>query len=231
MHRGLYITGTDTGIGKTRASVALLQALRATGLKAVGMKPVASGCEWTADGWRNEDALALQAASHASPAYALVNPCALPLATAPTIAAHHAGMRVQLPPLLEAYRALAASADIVVVEGVGGWLAPLAEDLEQADLVRALDLDVVLVVGLRLGCISHARLSERAIRADGVRLAGWIGNAVEPGFDDSGEYFRALSDAMATPCLGRLAHAAPAFDEAMAATINTTLRQAGLPAG
>ena len=163
MTHGIYITGTDTGIGKTTASCALLHALCARGLRAVGMKPVASGCERTADGWRNDDALRLLAASDPQPDYALVNPYALPEPTAPELAAADVHVTVEIDPLRVAFDALSAQADIVVVEGVGGWAAPLSVRLDQADLARALGLPVILVVGLRLGCISHARLSARAI--------------------------------------------------------------------
>jgi dethiobiotin synthetase len=199
-----YVTGTDTGAGKSLASAVLLHALRRDGATAVGMKPVASGCVDTADGWRNDDALALQAASDPRPAYALVNPFALPAATAPQIAAALAGVVVTPAPIVAAYRALAASADHVVVEGVGGWLAPLADDLEQAELVRALDLPVILVVGLRLGCLNHARLTAAAIAADGCRLAGWIGSAVEAPGEHADAYLRLLRQWLPAPCLGVL---------------------------
>jgi len=198
-----FVTGTDTGIGKTFSSVALLHALRAGGASAVGMKPVASGCEATPDGLRNDDALALQAASNPRPNYALVNPYALPEPTAPQIAAERAGVRVTLAPMLDAYRALQGLSGQVVVEGVGGWLAPLADDLEQSDLVKALDLPVILVVGLKLGCLSHARLTARAIVADGCRLHGWIGSNVE-GLEP--RYIELVAQALATPCLGVLPH-------------------------
>jgi dethiobiotin synthetase len=205
MHPGNYfITGTDTDIGKTRVGAALLHALRRHGLRAIGMKPVASGCHWTPEGWRNEDALVLQAASDPHPTYALVNPIALPTPTAPTIAAEQAGMVIELPPILAAYRSLRQQADSVVVEGVGGWLAPLAESLDQSDLVRALDLDVVLVVGMRLGCLNHARLTARAIREDGCRFVGWVANTVADPMVDADEYFAALQGAIAAPCLGRI---------------------------
>lgn len=199
-----FITGTDTGVGKTRVSAALLHALRLRGLRAIGMKPVASGCEPTAEGWRNEDALTLLEASAPRPAYALVNPFALPEATAPTIAAKKAGIVIDLPPILAAYRLLRTQADSVVVEGVGGWLAPLAENLDQSDLVRALELDVVLVVGMRLGCLSHARLAARAIREDGCRLVGWVANSTTDSMIDADEYFLAAAGAIAAPCLGRI---------------------------
>lgn len=200
----MFVTGTDTGVGKTLSSCALVHALRARGLRAVGMKPLASGCEATPDGLRNEDALALQAASDPRPAYADVNPFALPAPLAPEIAAREAGIAVSLPPILEAHARLKAQADAVVVEGVGGWMAPLAGDLMQADLVRALDLPVVLVVGLRLGCLNHAYLSARAIEADGCRLAGWIGTGVDPGMLRIDENRALLAGRLPAPCLGWL---------------------------
>lgn len=206
MRIGYYVTGTDTAAGKTLVSAALLHALRASGGTAVGMKPVASGCVRTSEGWRNEDALALQSASEPCPPYELVNPFALPAPTAPQIAAAAAGLVVSLPPILAAYRALAKTADAVVVEGVGGWLAPLADDLEQAQLAMALELPVILVVGIKLGCLNHARLSERAIAADGLRLAGWIGSAVAPEMDFSDGYVALLRRSLQSPCLGLLPH-------------------------
>ena len=226
---GFFVTGTDTGVGKTAASVALLHALRAEGRAAVGMKPVASGCERTPQGWRNEDALALQAASAPSHPYDLHNPYALPEATAPQLAARRAGVAVSLSRLVQAHAQLAASADVVVVEGAGGWLAPLADGLEQSALARALELPVLLVVGVRLGCLSHARLSERAIAADGLRLAGWIGNAIDAGFADADAYRGLLDDALQAPCLGWLPHGGDAATRASClAGIGRSLR---LPAG
>jgi dethiobiotin synthetase len=208
MARGCYVTGTDTGVGKTLASACLLHLLRARGLHCAGMKPVASGCTRQGDGaWRNDDALALQAASSAPrPDYALVNPYALPEPTAPQLAAARAGAAVELPPILDAYRRLAAERDAVVVEGVGGWLAPLSHGLDQSALVRALQLPVVLVVGVRLGCLNHARLTERALAGDGIAVLGWIGSVVDPGFTDSEQYGALLDDALAMPRLGWLPH-------------------------
>lgn len=216
MSRGFFVTGTDTGVGKTAASCALLHALRARGMQAVGMKPVASGCERIDGAWRNSDALALQQASAPRPAYDDVNPFALPAATAPQLAACEAGIAVTLAPILAAHGRLAAQADGVVVEGVGGWAAPLGDGLEHADLVRALGLPVLLVVGLRLGCLSHARLTARAIGDDGCRLAGWIGNRIDPGFDRVDAYLQLLGDALPAPCLGVLPYAADASPEALA---------------
>ena len=212
----VYVTGTDTGVGKTLASATLLHALRGLGLRAAGMKPVASGCDPTAAGFRSADALALAAAGMPGLAYDDINPYALPLPTAPQLAARAAGIDVRLDVLLAAHARLAGRVDALVVEGVGGWMAPLADGLEQADLVRTLQAPVVLVVGLRLGCLSHARLSARAIAGDGCTLAGWIGSAVEAGFDADGGYRDLLATALAAPCLGMLPHMHPPQPEALA---------------
>ena len=208
MH-SFFVTGTDTGAGKTFASSTLLHALRGRGLRAVGMKPVASGCERTADGWRNEDALALLAASDPRPAYADLNPYALPEPLAPEIAAREAGVTLAMAPIVAAYQRLRAQADVVVVEGVGGWAAPLSASLDQVDLVRALRLPVVLVVGMRLGCLNHARLTTRAIRADGADLIGWIANEVDPDMARRDENFELLKARIDAPCWGRLPHRLP----------------------
>jgi dethiobiotin synthetase len=217
---GIYVTGTDTGVGKTVVSVALVHRLRAAGLSVVGMKPVASGGERTPDGWRNDDALRLQAASDPRPAYGDANPYALELATAPQLAARAMGVRVDPVQLSDAYERLAAQADAVVVEGVGGWAAPLDDELDQVDLVRRLDLPVVLVVGLRLGCLNHARLTARAIRSDGARLIGWIGNSVDPAFAERDEYVELLRDALPVPCLGVLPYAESPDAAAMASLLS-----------
>ncbi|UTA55147.1 dethiobiotin synthase [Lysobacter soli] len=204
MTRGWFVTGTDTGIGKSLASATLLHTLRAGGQRAVGMKPLASGCESTPEGWRNEDALALQAASDPRPAYDDVNPFALPNPLAPELAAADAGIRVTLAPIVSAFRRLSSQADAVVVEGVGGWAAPLSADLDQVDLVRTLDLPVVMVVGLRLGCINHARLTARAIEHDGLRLAGWIANDIDPAMARADDNFELLKQRLPVKCWGRL---------------------------
>ena len=204
MASGYYVTGTDTGVGKTLVCVTILHALRAQGRRAVGMKPVASGCTHSAEGWRNDDALALQDASDPTPPYLQVNPYALPAATAPQIAAAEAGVEVRLDDILQAHAELAKIADMVVVEGVGGWLAPLANGLEQAELARTLNLPVILVVGMKLGCLNHARLTERAIRADGLELAGWVGNHATREFDHAGEYATLLRRELTAPWLGML---------------------------
>lgn len=218
--RGAYITGTDTGVGKTLASAALLHRLRGAGLRAVGMKPIASGCVRTPEGWRNEDALELQAASDPHPAYEDVNPYPFEMPTAPQLAARAMGVRVDPARLRDAYARLAAQAGAVIVEGVGGWAAPFDTGVEQADFVRMLDLPVILVVGLRLGCLNHARLTARAIAADNLRLVGWIGNSIDSQFAERGEYIELLRDALPVPCLGVLPHAPDAQPQTMAALLS-----------
>jgi len=200
------VTGTDTGSGKTRAACALLHALHARGLCAVGMKPVASGCTATPEGLRNADALALQAASRPVPAYAEVNPYPLLLASAPSLAARAAGVVVEPAVIEAAFARLATRAEVVVVEGAGGWAAPLGDGLEHAGLARRLRADVLLVVGLRLGCLNHARLTARAIAADGCRLRGWIGSRIEAQFEPLEAYLGLLRAALPAPCLGVLPH-------------------------
>jgi len=219
MNKGLFVTGTDTGIGKTLASCALLHALRGRGLRAAGMKPVASGCERIDGEWKNADALALQRAGAFAAEYADINPFVLPLPLAPELAARDTGIEVGLQPILDAHARLAAQADAVVVEGVGGWAAPLSASLMQADLVRALQLPVVLVVGLRLGCLNHALLSARAIAADGCRLIGWIANAIDPGMDAVEDNIAMLAARLQAPCWGVLPHMPNAEPAAMAAQL------------
>jgi dethiobiotin synthetase len=204
MSRGVFVAGTDTGIGKSVASAVLLAALNAGGHRAVGMKPVASGCMPSAAGLRNDDALLLIAHSAGDPDYALVNPYALPEPVAPHLAACSAGVEIRLDPIVAAFAALCTNYDLVVVEGVGGWAVPLSHSLMQADLVRALDMPVVLVVGLRLGCINHALLSVRAIAADGCRLLGWIGNRIDPAMARADDNVATLRERLPAPCLGVL---------------------------
>lgn len=204
--RALFIAGTDTGIGKTLVSTTLVKALNATDLCAVGMKPVASGCDSTSAGLRNDDALQLLAASHGNPDYVTLNPYALRDPIAPHLAAADDGIEIRLEPILSAFAALSASADYVVVEGVGGWSVPFSQSLMQADLVRALKLPVILVVGLRLGCLNHAMTSARTIIADGCELMGWIGNRIDPQMQRVEDNLATLRERLPAPCLGVLPH-------------------------
>jgi dethiobiotin synthetase len=221
MHaRGIYVSGTDTGVGKTFASAALLHALRARNLLATGMKPVASGCRVTPEGLRNEDAEMLIAASDPAPAYADCNPYAFAEPIAPHIAARLAGATIDLASIHAAHARIAQYTERTVVEGVGGWAVPLSEHLMQADLVRTLDLPVVLVVGLRLGCINHALLSTRAIAADGCALAGWIANAIEPDMLFAEANLHTLGVHIAAPLLGVLDHACTPDPRSAAAALD-----------
>ncbi len=214
MH-GVFVSGTDTGVGKTCTSAALLHALRSRGLRASGMKPVASGCHATPDGLRNEDAEALLAASDPVPAYDDCNPFAFAEPIAPHIAARLAGREPDIAHIRARFEHIAAATDRVVVEGVGGWAVPLSEQTMQADLVRALGLPVVLVVGLRLGCLNHTLLSARAIVDDGCTLAGWIANRIDPSMPFAEANLHTLRARLDAPLLGVLEYA-PAFDARVA---------------
>ena len=181
MTSGWFITGTDTGVGKTLIACALMAALARAGHQVVGMKPVASGARRTPAGLRNTDAEALHAASNVGGDYADVNPYCFEPAIAPHLAAEEAGREIELKRILESYARLKQRARFVVVEGAGGWRVPLGPRWAMSDLARALGLPVVLVVGMRLGCLNHALLSVEAIRRDGVPFAGWVANGMDPG--------------------------------------------------
>lgn len=213
------VTGTDTGVGKTWISAGLMGAIAATGQRVAGMKPVASGCRRTRDGWRNEDAEILQAQSTMPWPYALVNPIALPDPVAPHIAASRAGMSLDLACVHEAFALLKTGSDAVVVEGVGGWRAPLGGDRTVADLALALRLPVVLVVGLRLGCINHALLSAGAVAGDGVVCAGWVANHMQPGYAEADDVINYLSERIAAPLLGVVPHMENFLPERVAGTL------------
>lgn len=200
---GFFVTATDTGAGKTVASLGLMAALSGTGCRVVGMKPVASGSLPGPDGgWRNEDALRLQAEGPAGIAYPDINPYALRDPVAPHLAAARQGVRIGLDSIEQAFGRLAARADVVIVEGVGGWRVPLNEAETTADLVRRLRLPVILVVAFRLGCINHALLTAEAIRGDGLELRGWIANAIEPGYESAGETAAFLAARLGAPRIG-----------------------------
>lgn len=216
-----FIAGTDTGVGKTHATCALLHAMRAKQNHVCGMKPVASGCVETPDGLHNDDALALQAASSAPMPYEWINPVALREPLSPHLAAAHEGVEIRLAALYEAFERLRGMHDGVLVEGVGGWLVPLSRSLLACDIARQWQLPVILVVGLRLGCINHALLSVRAIATDGCRLAGWIGNRIDPGMDAVEENIDTLRQLLPAPCLGVLPYGTS--PQAAAAHLDLTL--------
>jgi dethiobiotin synthetase len=191
--RAVFVTGTDTGVGKTVIAAALTRALAATGARVAVMKPIASGAERTADGLRSADAEALLEASNVPATYADVNPYCLEPAISPHIAAEDAGIEVDIDTIRHALGRLSARSDWVVVEGAGGWLAPIGPALSMADLARALGAPVLLVVGLRLGCLNHARLTRLAIEVSGAPFAGWVGCGVDASFARSSENLASLS--------------------------------------
>lgn len=199
---GCFVTGTDTGVGKTLVSAALLHTLARHHPRVVGMKPVAAGLVTHAGHWISEDVLALRAASNVAVPAELDNPVALLDAMAPHLAAERAGRAVTVAELLAAHHALKEHADVVVVEGAGGWRVPLNDHETLADLARAIGAPVVLVVGLRLGCLNHALLSAEAIRADGLKLAGWVANAIDPDMVCRDENIDTLRRWLPEPLLG-----------------------------
>lgn len=221
LRRGCFVTGTDTGIGKTRVAAGTLRALARQGRQAVGMKPVASGAVATKDGLRNDDALLLQSNASLSREYALVNPYCFAPAIAPHLAAVEAGVEIRLEPILDAYRRLSRGAEFAVVEGVGGWQVPLSGGFALPDLARALELPVLLVVGMRLGCLNHALLTARAIEADGLALVGWVANEIDPGFERRESNVATLEETLPAPLLARLSHAPGAPPERYADALAT----------
>jgi dethiobiotin synthetase len=181
---GIFITGTDTGVGKTVAAAGLVRLLARQGRRVAGLKPIASGAELTPVGLRNDDALALAAAGSVSQPYELTNPYCFEPAIAPHLAAAEAGVHIRLAELLQWYERASGEAEFAVLEGAGGWRVPLHPNGFLSDLPEALGLGVILVVGLRLGCLNHAYLSQEAIeRSRRCRFLGWIGNRIDPGFE------------------------------------------------
>ena len=204
----LFVTGTDTGVGKTLIACSLLHHLRARGLRALGMKPVAAGVEPTPEGPANPDVIALRRASSWAAPLNQVNPYCFEPPIAPHLAAASVGVHIELEPIRRAFEVLRRSADVIVVEGVGGFLVPLNEREDAGDLAVALALPVVLVVGMRLGCLNHALLTQQAILARSLRLAGWIANSIDPHMQRFDENLQALRERIAAPLLGVLPHRA-----------------------
>jgi dethiobiotin synthetase len=202
--RSLFVTGTDTGVGKTYASAVLLHILARRHARVVGMKPVAAGLVLHEGRWVSEDAMALRAASSVAVPDELDNPVQLPDPLSPHLAAERAGRRVTVAELQAAHAALCAHADVVLVEGAGGWRVPLNESEYLSDLARALQAPVVLVVGLRLGCLNHALLTAEAIRADGLPLVGWVANRIDPEMACADENIATLQARLGAPLLGVL---------------------------
>lgn len=204
----LFVTGTDTGVGKTLVSAALLQALARHHARVVGMKPVAAGTVYVAGMQTNDDVVALRAASTCRVPPELDNPVLLPEPVSPHIAALRAGVRIDVGHIVSCHHALTRLADAVVVEGAGGFLVPLSPLETGADLAQALGLPVVLVVGLQLGCLNHALLTAEAIRARGLTLAGWVANHVDPTMLAQEDNIAYLQQKLGAPLLARIAYQA-----------------------
>ncbi|PFG55884.1 dethiobiotin synthetase [Vibrio sp. ES.051] len=199
-----FIAGTDTDVGKTVASKAILQALAAKGLNTIGYKPVASGSDNTTEGWRNSDALHLQAAATIDVAYDDVNPYALELPASPHIAAKHEHVDIKYDLLSEKLIQHKQQADIVLVEGAGGWRVPVSDIDSLSTWVKQEQLPVVLVVGIKLGCLNHALLTAEIIRADGLNLVGWVANRVNPGTEHYADIIGTLEARLGAPKLGEI---------------------------
>lgn len=201
--RGFFVTGTDTGVGKTLVTAALLVNAASRGLRAAGLKPVAAGCVRRAGQLVNDDALLLQAHGNPPLDYGSVNPVALEPGIAPHVAAARAGQDIRAGALADQVRRVAAGAhDVVLVEGAGGWLVPINATETLADLARLLGYPVILVVGMRLGCLNHALLSVAAIRAAGLELAGWVANSTGPPMEAFEENLEALDSRLPALRLG-----------------------------
>jgi dethiobiotin synthetase len=214
--RGVLVTGTDTGVGKTLVACALLHGFAARRLRAIGMKPVAAGCEERAGVLVNDDVEALVAASSVAAPEELVNPYRFRPAIAPHLAAAQAGTRISLERIGDAYARLCQSADRVVVEGAGGLLVPLGNDHDFRDLAEQLGLPVILVVGMRLGCLNHALLTAAALRARHLSLAGWVANCVDPAMSELGGNLQTLRERLPAPLLAILPHGPPTVAAAAA---------------
>ena len=207
MRQAYFITGTDTGVGKTSVAVALLQAAVKRGLSTAAVKPVAAGCELTSEGLRNEDALLLQQACTTVLTYEQMNPFALEPAIAPHFAAMRAGLHLDAEQLAaHCQKTLDIQADLTVIEGAGGWRVPLNKTQTFADIAKLLNVPVILVVDIKLGCLNHALLSAEAIRADGLVLAGWVANRASGVNECHGEMLADLEGRLACPLLGDLPH-------------------------
>jgi dethiobiotin synthetase len=203
MTKSLFVTGTDTEVGKTWCTLALIQYLKNQGLRVAGMKPIASGCRKKIIGFINSDAEQILELSGLDLPYNLVNPYAFYPAIAPHIAAKQIGQHIDLNHIINKYQQLAAQADIVVVEGAGGWRVPINATESMKDIALAMKAQVILVVGLRLGCINHALLTAETILADGCHLAGWIANPLEPKFDSKAS-IDTISERLEAPLLATM---------------------------
>ena len=204
MTKGFFITGTDTGIGKTAIALGMMAALQEKGFKVAAMKPVSAGGELTGEGLRNEDAVMLMRQSSVDLPYEVVNPYAFEPAIAPHIAAGQVGVEMQTEPLLADLNNIREQCDIVMVEGAGGWLVPFNKSETMADVAKSMDLQIILVVGMRLGCLNHALLTQDSIKQMGMRFSGWIANSIIPDFPYSTESLHTLEKRLHAPLLGTI---------------------------
>jgi dethiobiotin synthetase len=219
--RGFFITGTDTDVGKTWIAAGLLAALSAQGHVTAAMKPIACGCRDTPDGLRNDDAILLMQHASLALSYAQVNPYAFAEPVAPHIAAARAGCEIEIAPLRATFDTIVSHADCVIVEGVGGWRVPLNSRDTTIDLAIAFGLPVILVVGMRLGCLNHALLTYESIISHGLTPAGWVANTIDPLFYEWGENVQALNDRIAAPLLGIIPNLARFDANTVAQAIDT----------
>ena len=202
--RGFFITGTDTGVGKTLIATALINLLVQQGNKVVGMKPVSCGCQQVGGQWQHDDALLMMAASNVNLPYETINPYAFEPAIAPHLAAHQAGETISLSLVQKKFQVLSGAADKIITEGAGGWLVPINDNESMADLAVALGLPVIVVVGLRLGCLNHALLTVQSILEKGAKLAGWVANSIDPLFKHQKDNINTLVTMIPAPCLGTI---------------------------
>ncbi len=207
--KSCFITGTDTGIGKTRFALELMRYGKQLGLNVAGMKPVACGSVKTDQGYRNEDALAIQAECSRPQRYEDVNPYAYLDPVAPLIAAIRENRSISMETIIQAYDRLRSTTELIVIEGIGGWKIHLDEEIMLSNLVARLQLPVILVVGLRLGCLNHALLTVECIHRDGLTLCGWVANSVDSEFTDQEESIRFLQRTISAPLLARMPYACP----------------------
>ena len=217
---GFFVTGTDTAVGKTLIACALLHAFAARGLRVVGMKPVAAGAQFVKGAWLNDDVEQLIAASTVSAPREMVNPYCFERPIAPHIAANINKNTIKIRQLRHSYQQLSALAEVVIVEGVGGFAVPLNDHETSADLAQQLGLPVLMVVGMRLGCLNHALLTAEVVRARGLTLAGWIANHIEPQMQHADANVDTLATKLEAPLLGRIAFSAHPDSAAIARQID-----------
>jgi dethiobiotin synthetase len=206
MKRGYFVTGTDTAVGKTLISAALLRAFAQRGERVIGMKPIAAGAEGAGENLYYADVRALCRVSNVTAPIDWINPYRFEPAVAPHIAAAKAGATISIETICDAFKRLQALSDVVIVEGVGGFKVPLGQELDTSDLARALALPIILVVGMRLGCLNHALLSQESIRAQGLTVAGWVANTIDPHMSMYEENLDTLRRKLAAPLIAVVPH-------------------------